>query len=181
MPTIIQAAPRTKLRTSELRNLRRSGRLPGNIMGKNEASRMIHLSTVEFQRWLKQGASGFIDLQMEQGGSVTVLLEELQRDPVSRDLLHADFQLVQSGEVLRTKIPVKFTGTPKATKQGGIVQVQSAFIEVEALPKYLPQSLEYAIDDMDIGESVLVEDIALPPEVTLVSGSSECLVSVVKP
>ncbi|NIK78299.1 large subunit ribosomal protein L25 [Paenibacillus castaneae] len=181
MTTCLQAEQRIHLNPSGLRNLRKAGRVPGIVFGKNTENEMIHISNIEFQRWLKQGASGFIELQLEGKAPLSVLLEDLQRDPVTRDLLHIDFQQVQTNEVVLTKIPVKFKGTPIGTKVGGIVQIQSSFIEVEALPRHLPTTIEYDISRMDIGESLLVKDVELPSEVTVISGENELLVSVVKP
>lgn len=181
MTTCLQAQPRERLNKAGLKNLRRSGRLPANVFGNKLANEMLHISAIEFQKWLKQGASGFIELQVEGKGSISVLLEDLQRDPRTRDLLHVDFQQVQSNEIVRTKVAVKFVGTPVGASLGGIVQIQNPFIEVEALPGHLPHDLEYDISNMTIGDSVLVKDVPMSSEVTLVSGPNECLASVVKP
>ncbi|TDF97079.1 50S ribosomal protein L25 [Paenibacillus piri] len=181
MTTCFQAEPRLRLNPSGLRNLRRSGRLPGIVFGRNAENEMIHISTIQFQKWLKQGASGFIELQVEGKGSLTVLLEDFQRDSVTRELLHVDFQQVQTNEIVRTKIPVKFKGTPIGTKQGGVVQIQCAFIEVEALPRHLPTAVEFDISDMSLGESLHVKDAKFSPDVTIVSEDNEFLLSVVKP
>ncbi|SFL99327.1 large subunit ribosomal protein L25 [Paenibacillus sp. 1_12] len=181
MTTLFQAEQRIHLNPSGLRNLRKSGRLPGVVFGRNLENKMIHISTIEFHRWLKQGASGFIEIQLEGKGSLSVLLEDLQRDPLTRDLLHVDFQQVQTNEIVRTKIAVKFKGKPIGMKQGGVVQIQCEFIEVEALPRHLPSAIEFDISDMNIGESVHVKDLELPSEVTVISGGNEFLVSVVKP
>jgi len=179
MTTVIQAEKRTKLKPSALRRLREAGCLPGIAFGKNRTNEMIHISTIEFQKWVKQGASGFIELQLD-GKKRTVLLEDLQRDPVTKAYLHVDFQFVQWDEIVRTKIAVKFTGTPAGVKQGGVVQVQSAHIEVEALPNDLPTAVEYDISGLEIGGAVQVKDITFSPTVTVVSGSEEFLVTVVK-
>nr|WP_145405079.1 50S ribosomal protein L25 [Paenibacillus xylanexedens] len=181
MTTYIQAEPRIKLKPSRLRNLRKSGRLPAIVFGKNTANEMIHIPSIQFQKWLKQGASGFIELQFEGKPALTVLLEDLQRDPVTKDLIHVDFQQVQTDEVLRTKIPVKFNGTPVGTKQGGVVQIQLAAIEVEALPRHLPAVVEFDISGMELGETLHVQDATFAPEVTVISEGNESLLSVVKP
>ncbi|MCQ6562344.1 50S ribosomal protein L25 [Paenibacillus mendelii] len=181
MTTYIQAEKRMPLNTSGLRNLRQSGRLPGVVFGRNIENAMIHISNIDFQKWLKQGDSSLIELQFDGGDSLSVLLEDLQRHPVTRDLVHVDFQRVQKDEIVRTKIAVKFKGTPAGTKQGGVVQIQSEFIEVEALPRHLHAAIEVDISDMIIGESVYVKDLKLPQEVTVVSGVNESLASVVKP
>ncbi|MGO4529135.1 50S ribosomal protein L25 [Paenibacillus sp. 2TAF8] len=181
MTTLIQAENRIKLKPSKLQNLRQSGRLPGIVFGKNTENEMIHIPSVPFQKWLKQGASGFIELQFEEKPSLTVLLEDLQRDPVTRELLHVDFQQVQNNEVLRTKIPVKFNGTPVDAKYGGVVQIQLATIEVEALPRHLPTVVEFDISAMKIGQTLHVEDAEFAPEVTVISEGNESLLSVIKP
>jgi len=181
MLTHFQAEKRGTMNTSGIRNLRRSGRLPGIVFGRNAENKMIHLSTIDFQKWLKQGASGFIGLQLAGEEPVSVLLEDLQRDPVTRELIHVDFQLVQNHEIVRTKLAVKFKGTPVGTKQGGVVQIQCEFIEIEALPEHLPGAIEYDISGMNIGDSVYVGDISFSPEVKVISGGNEFLVSVVKP
>lgn len=181
MAAYIHTERRSRLNTSGLRNLRREGRLPGVVFGKNVNNEIIHISTIQFEKWLRRGASGFIELKMEGDSSLTVLLEDLQRDPVTGDLLHVDFQLVQMGEIIRTKIPVKITGTPVGTKSGGVVQIQDPYVEVEALPKDLPSSVELDISAMEIGETRLVKDLDLPSELTVISGANELLVSVSKP
>ena len=181
MTTCLLAQPRAHRNKSGLRNLRSSGRLPANVYGNKLANEMIHVSAIEFQKWLKQGASGFIELQIEGKGAISVLLEELQRDPRTRIPLHVDFQQVQSNAIVRTKVAVKFVGTPAGASYGGVVQIQNPYIEVEALPAYLPHDLEYDISGLMIGDSVLIRDVPLSPDVTLVSGPNECLASVVKP
>lgn len=181
MSTCFQAESRARLSKTGLKNLRREGRLPANVFGNKLANEMIHISAIEFQKWLKQGASGFIELQIEGKGSISVLLEDLQRDPRTRDVLHVDFQQVQTNAIVRTKIPVKFVGTPAGARFGGVVQIQNPYIEVEALPAQLPHDLEFDISGMMIGDSVLVKDVPISTEVTLVSGPNECLASVVKP
>lgn len=181
MTTCFQAEPRILLNSSGLRELRRSGRLPGVVFGRNAENKMIHISAIQFKKWLKQGASGFIELQLEGKGSLTVLLEDFQRDPVTREVLHVDFQQVKSNEIIRTRIPVKFNGMPVGTKQGGVVQIQCSSIEVEALPKHLPAEIEFDISGMEIGESLYVKDAKFSPDVTVVSEGNEFLLSVVKP
>lgn len=176
----MQAESRNRLNTSGLRNLRKSGRLPGIVFGNQSENEMIHISLNDFKKWMRQGSSGMISLEFEGKRTMSVLLEGLQRDPITRDVIHVDFQQLRSDTVVRTRIPVKFKGVPVGTKQGGIVQIQQAYIEVEALPRDLPDEFEYDISEFLIGGSVLVADVELPSGVTAVSEPNECLLSVVK-
>ncbi|MNJ41741.1 50S ribosomal protein L25 [compost metagenome] len=122
-------------------------------------------------------------MEVQVGGSdkIPVLLEGLQRDAVTREYTHVDFLRVKKDELVRTRVTLDYVGTPKGTKLGGIVQTQSTFIEVEALPHQLPSSISVDISELDIGDSLLVGNVELPPEVTLLSAENELLVSVVTP
>ncbi|GBF73664.1 5S rRNA E-loop-binding protein [Paenibacillus sp. 598K] len=180
MTALIHTELRPKLNPSGLRNLRQEGRLPGVVFGRHADNRHIHISTGDFKRWLKQGGSGFIQLNLEGEQPLTVMLEDLQRNPVTRELLHVDFQLVQTDGIIRTKLPVKFTGTPNGTRYGGVVQIQDPYVEVEALPQHLPATVEVDISAMEIGETIFVRDVPFADEVTVISGPNEILLSVLK-
>jgi len=181
MAKSLLAEKRTHMNTSALRNLRHSGRIPGIVFGRNKSNEMIHISAIEFQRWLRQDGSGIIQLELEGNMQLPVLLEDLQRHPVTQDVIHIDFQHVQSNESVRTKVAVKFLGTAVGTKSGGVVQIHKEFIEVETLPQHLPNVIELDISGMDIGESLYIRDVGFAPEVTVLSGANDFLVSVAKP
>lgn len=177
----LEAERRSHLSKGGIKQLRKTGRLPAIVYGNKLDNEMIHISATAFQKWLKTGDSGFIDLQINGEEGIPVLLEDFQRDPRTQELLHVDFKQVQKNEAVRTKVTVKFTGTPAGASAGGVVQVQSPVIEVEALPQHLPSAVEHDISDLQIGDTVHVKDVTLPPEVTVLSGENEVLMSVIKP
>lgn len=181
MRACFAAEQRSPLNRSGLKHLRRSGRLPGVVMGLNKESDMIHISSQEFQRWVRGGGSGLLEVQLNGSDKIPVLLEGLQRDAVTREYIHVDFLRVRTDELVRTKVTLDYVGTPKGTKVGGIVQTQSTFIEIEALPHQLPSSISVDISGLNVGDSLLVGDVKLPPEVALLSSENELLVSVVTP
>ncbi|GIP33201.1 50S ribosomal protein L25 [Paenibacillus sp. J2TS4] len=177
----LQAANRSHLTRSGLKQLRKEGRLPGVVFGKQTENRMIHISTREFQRWAKSGASQVIQLSIDGAKTVPVLLEGLQSHPVTGEWLHVDLLQVNMNEQVKTRISVEFKGTPKGTKVGGTMQIQGTSIEVEGLPGDLPSSIIKDIEDLDVGESILVSDLSLPEGVTVLSPADEQLVSIVPP
>ncbi|MFD3261514.1 50S ribosomal protein L25 [Paenibacillus lentus] len=181
MRACFAAEQRSPMNRSGLKRLRNQGRLPGVVMGLNKESDMIHISSQEFQRWVRGGGSGLLEVQVGGTDKIPVLLEGLQRDAVTREYIHVDFLRVRTDELVRTRVTLDYVGTPKGTKLGGIVQTQSTFIEVEALPHQLPSSISVDISELEIGDSLLVGNIELPPEVTLLSSDKELLVSVVTP
>lgn len=181
MRTCFQAELRQPTNRGGLKSLRREGRLPGVIMSPNEDTTMIHVALKEFQRWAKSGGTGVLELQLEGSGTIPVLLEAIQRDPVTRDLIHADFLRVNHKEIVRTWVMVDYIGTPIGTKKGGVVQTQVTMIEVEALPADLPTSIAIDINHLEIGDSLQVGNLQLPSGVELISSVNEFLLSVITP
>lgn len=180
MKQSIQAEKRSHLTRSGLRQLRQNGRLPSIVYGKHVDDEMIHISIRDFNQWAKQGYSGVVELDIE-GSKMNVMLEAVQHDPITRDLIHADFMHVRMDEAVRSRIPLEFVGTPAGVKGGGILHTQATHVEVECLPKDLPTAIVYDISHLDIGESATVEQLSLPSEVTLVTAADELLVSVLAP
>lgn len=181
MSISIHAEQRQHLTRSGLKQLRGEGRVPGIIFGSGMDNAMIHISRKEFHQWAKSSGAGIVNLRLGETEKVAVLLEDVQQDPISGEYLHMDFLRVRQDEVVRTRIPVQFNGTPAGTKLGGIIQTDSTTIEVEALPANLPTALEYDISEMQIGDTVLASDIVLPSNVELISSADEFLMSIVAP
>jgi len=181
MQVCFQAERRAPMNSTGLKRLRKEGRLPGIVFGKNTENAMIHISTKEFQKWTRGGGTGVFKLDIEGIGTVPVLLEGVQRDTVTKDMIHVDFLQISKDQTVRTKIVIDYTGTAKGTKLNGIVQKQSTVIEIQALTEDLPSAITVDISDLDIGDSILAGDIALPSGVSLVSSVNELLVSVVAP
>jgi large subunit ribosomal protein L25 len=164
-----------------LKHLRNSGRLPAVVFGSGTDNQNIHLSTKEFGKWIRRGSGGIIELNLENHDSIPVLLEAIQRDPVTQEYIHVDFLRVKKDELVRTKVNIEFAGTPRGTKLGGIVQTQSTFIEIESFPDKIPGSIVVDISHLEIGDSFHVGDIELPDGLVLISATNELLLSVVTP
>lgn len=181
MRTCFQVEERIPTNRTGLKQLRNSGRLPAVVFGSGTDNTMIHLSTKDFRKWIKGGSGGIIELNLENHDSIPVLLEAVQRDPVTQEYIHVDFLRVKRDQLVRTKINIEYVGTAQGTKLGGIVQTQSTFIEVESFPDKIPASIVVDISHLEIGDSMTVGDIKLPDGLELISAENELLVSVVTP
>lgn len=181
MSSSIQTKIRPKLTRSELNQLRESGRLPGIVFGRGRDNTMVHLAEKDFMQWAKNGESQIIQLQIEEMGTIPVLLENVQRDPLTRKLVHIDFLQVRMDEKVRTKVSVELTGTPEGTKTGGILQTQVSQIEVEGLPNQLPSVITVDISNLQVGDTLTAGELTIPEGVALVSSPDELLVSIVPP
>lgn len=178
----IQAEKRSHLTRSGLRQLRRSGRIPSVVYGKHVEDMMIHVSTKDFHQWAKQeGVAGVVELEIAGGKPLAVMLEDVQYDPVNRDILHMDFMHVRMDERVRSRIPIELTGTAAGVKSGGVLHTQATHVEVECLPKDLPTTIVVDVSALEIGDSMFVEQLSLPSEVSVLSAPDELLVTVLSP
>ena len=169
------------------RRLRRAGRIPGVVYGKGRESTPIALDGNRLLRILRRSERGLntlVEVRSEDPafGHRTVLVKDLQRHPVRGDLLHADLYEVDLEQTVEVSVPVHLVGTARGVAvSGGIVEHTLREIEVACLPGSIPDAVEVDISGLDIGESLHVSDIPLPPGVTLRTDPSLAVVSVAAP
>lgn len=168
----------------KLHKIRQDGNIPAVFYGPKEASTPITLSEVEFVKaWRKAGESSIIAL--EAGGEThDALIQEVDVDPVTGKVRHADFYIVEKGKKVQVNVPLVFEGVAPAIKElaGTLTKVLHE-VEIEAKPADLPHELTVSIDSLvDFDAKVLAKDIKLPAGVTLVTDPEEvvALVSEVK-
>lgn len=175
------AETRAAMNKTGLKQLRLSGRIPAVVFGTGENNMMIQLSAKEFGKWARNGKGGILELRFDDREPLPVLLESVQRDPITREYIHVDFLRININEVVRTRVNLDYIGTAKGAKLGGVVQIQSTFIEIESFPDRIPAIIPVGISELDIGHSLHVGDLKLPDGVVLISSANELLVSVVTP
>lgn len=111
-----------------------------------------------------------ISLKIEGVSQETiVLLKEYQMDPVSKDLLHADFLAVKENEQVKVRVPVVLTGRSEGVLSGGILSQMKREIELFALPAAIPEKLEVDVTALKIGGSIHIKELKLPAGITVKS------------
>ena len=158
--------------------LRRSGQLPAVIYGPGAEPTAIQINAREAARELRfvQGAE-LVELTLD-GQVLNVLLQDLQRDSIRGDFLHADFYAVDMTRKVRARIPVRLVGTSFAVVSlSGVLVRGVTELEVEALPGDLIPHVEADLSVLkEIGEVIHVRDLALPPALTLLTDPDELIV-----
>lgn len=177
----LRAETRAAMNKTGLKQLRLSGRIPAVVFGTGENNMMIQLSAKEFGKWARNGKGGILELRFDDREPLPVLLESVQRDPITREYIHVDFLRININEVVRTRVNLDYIGAAKGAKLGGVVQIQSTFIEIESFPDRIPAIIPVDISELDIGNSLHVGDLKLPDGVVPISSANELLVSVVTP
>jgi len=93
--------------------------------------------------------------------------------------MHVDFYEFEKGKALRTRVPVRLIGNPVGVKEGGILEVLMHQIEVECLPKDLPEEITLDINELALDRAMHVSSLVLPAGVRSLIPSDQvvCLVA----
>lgn len=168
----LNAEPRADKGKGASRRLRHAGKVPAIIYGGDRDPESLTLSHNELVRNLEHEAFYSHILTVRVGGAETpAILRDLQRHPSRPLILHVDLQRVSMTETLRTHVPLHFLGedtAPGVKTGGGLVSHELTDVEVECLPKDLPEFIAVDISAMEIGDSIHLSQLALPAGVALV-------------
>lgn len=163
----LQAQRRSERGSNAARRLRRQGWLPAVLYNERGETLSLCLERHALEMVLRQHASGNLiaDLVIDSGDPRRVLLRELQHDPVTDALLHADFVELSMTHKMRIHVPVELTGTAVGVHEGGLMHQLLRSLEVECLPGDLIETLPVDVSAMKIGDTLRVADLKLPPGV----------------
>jgi len=168
MPQLSLAARvRTDTGKGAARRLRRSDQVPAIFYGPNSQPVMLAVKYLDLKTLLKSASSENVifQLQIESGqgsSNKTVMLKELQADPIKPVYYHADFYEISMDKELTLNVPVHLVGTPAGAAKGGILQHVKRDLSVACLPGNLVEFLEVDVTALDIGDAVHVKDLVLP-------------------
>ena len=171
---ILQAKGREDTGKGASRRLRRlAGEVPAIVYGGKKDPTKIVLTHKDVAKALENEAffSSIISLDIE-GASEDVIIKDIQRHPAKKIVLHMDFFRVSKTTVLQTKVPLHFINEdtcPGVKLGGGIVAHTMTDIEIQCLPKNLPEFIEVDMAEVDLGDIVHISDIVLPEGVESVA------------
>lgn len=166
------------------RRLRRTGWLPAVVCGANGESRAIQIPGHEFSLVLRHHFSEnlLFDLTVDQEQVRKVLLKEVQHDPVTDEILHADFVEISMTRKMRVRVPVRLAGDPVGvTQEGGILDHFLREVEVECLPGDLVEAIVGDVSGLKLGGTLLVRDLAVPPTLRVLTDSAQPVAGVSLP
>ena len=166
----LNAESRTDTGKGASRRLRHAGKVPAIIYGGNKDPEALTLSHNELLRNLEHEAFYSHILTIRTGGGTTsAILRDLQRHPSKPVIMHVDLQRVTADEALRTHVPLHFIGEDSnpAVKAGGLVSHEQTEVEIECLPKDLPEFIAVDISAMEIGDTLHLSDLKVPEGVVL--------------
>ncbi len=159
--------------------LRKDGFLIANIYGKGIENINASFKSNEFIRAMKNKTT-LAFLVTVAGTEYKVVIQDYQRHPVTSMLLHVDLRVVLDGVVSKYLIPVKTEGTPIGLKNRGILVNSKNRILVKCAGENLPNSFTLDVSGLEVGSSILMRDIAVPANVTILEEDRVAVTGVIK-
>jgi large subunit ribosomal protein L25 len=167
------AFPRATEGRGASRRMRRAGKAPGIVYGGTVKPTPIELDHNALFHALRNESFHSTILTMKLDGAATkVLLRDVQMHPFRNEILHVDFQRVDENRKIHMKIPLHFVNgeiSPAVKLNGAIVSHVTTELDISCLPKDLPEFIEVDLTELDVGHSMHVSAMKLPPGVTVVT------------
>ncbi|HEU5359601.1 MAG TPA: 50S ribosomal protein L25 [Candidatus Deferrimicrobiaceae bacterium] len=143
------------------------GKVPGVMYGKGLETRAVEFDRRDLEKFLGVARRGTIIVRMNvQDGSETkesfAVLREIQTNPRTDRVIHVDFYEVAFGKKFRVEVPIRVRGKAAGIEQGGILEQVTRSLEVECLPKDVPEFLEVEVSALSIGDSLHLSDVKFP-------------------
>ncbi len=161
----INAEKRSLGKKSDLNVLRDKGLIPGIIYGAGQEGMKISFNAREFAREYKKsiGTVAFFDIAVD-GNTYKTFIKERQIHPLTREVVHIDFLELHKGKSITIDVPINFSGEALGAKEGGVFEVIHRTIQVTCLPKDIPEEISFDISNMNIGDSIHLNDLNLPED-----------------
>jgi large subunit ribosomal protein L25 len=172
----LEAYPRATVGKNENRRTRVAGRTPANIYGNERTEAMsLELDTVELKKaLLKGGRNPLFNLSIA-GEDCVAMVREMQKHPVTDIIFHMDLLEIPLGQPMQFEVAIDYVGDNKKVRGGdAILDIMRRSIEVECLPRKLPESLELDISELEIGDRIAIEDLKME-DVTILTELDETL------
>lgn len=179
---VIKVEKRSDTNSSANRRLRKSGYLPASIFGKKMENLSVAVKKDEFEKALtKFGRHSMYKLDISGDTSYTVIVKEIQNDPLGKGILDVGFQQISLTEEIKNDVSIKVLGVEAVEAKRLVVIHQMNTITVKGLPQNIPDMIEIDVSNLQAGESVNIGDIKLPEGIVPENDPKQAVVTVIEP
>ncbi len=177
----IPAQSRTE--ADDARGIRRSNMIPAVVYGAGFDNQHLKMDYQTFRRAFEKATySTIINLNVEGGETIEVLVHDVSYHPVSDDILHVDFYKVDMKKKVTTHLALDFIGTSQAVKEGNVLNTSRQELQITCLPGDLIHNIEVDISVLEkVGDSIHVGDIPVPQGIEILDAPEDTIVNVVEP
>jgi len=181
----LSATRRTGTGRAAVRKIKAQGAVPAIIYGGKTKAEPLQVPKRDISLMLSHASGENILVELEIDGDKTgrlALVQEVQHSPVGGDILHVDFHAVSIDQMIEADVPLEPTGTPEGVKTfGGLLEQSLRSLEIECLPKDLPDLITVDVSHLNIGDAIHVKEIQLPEGVKTRISPDLTVFSVVAP
>lgn len=181
----LEAEPRESTGKSANRQYRENSMIPAVVYGQDVENKNLVVRRGDIIPLLQDGAlnNRLLDLVVEdEDNDRSVLIKDVDTDPVDDVLQHVDFQQVRPDDRVQVDVPVELTGeSPGVELEGGIIDQPMRTLAVDCKVEDIPELIEVDIDELEIGDAVFVSDITPPSGVDLLDNEQQTIVSIQPP
>ena len=162
----------------EARKNRKAGKIPGILYGKTIQNTMIEIASLELNEYLyNEGATGIVNVCLE-GNEHKAIIKEVQRDAITRDIVHIDLEKVEANTTVTASVPVSFTGEENLVRHGIVLQKQKDTIKVKCEADNIPKVINLDVTNAKIGDSFRLTDVEFANEICIVDSLDSVLATV---
>src|SRR5205809_6687400 len=181
----LKAEPRTDVGRSAVRKLKARGMIPAIIYGGKDKPQPLQVAARDINVMMSHASGENVLVELEVAGekcSRTALVQEVQHSPVGGEIRHLDFHAISMDETIQAEVPLEPIGVANGVKNfGGLLEQSLRTLEVECLPRDLPDKITVDVSALNIGDSIHVRDIHLPAGVAAKTQSDLTAFSVLAP
>ncbi|HLJ59567.1 MAG TPA: 50S ribosomal protein L25 [bacterium] len=179
------AVTRSAVGKNAVKKIRQDGFVPAILYGRTREPLPLSLARKDVLGALATGRNVLIDLRIARDGeelSDTVMITEIQRHHLRREVLHVDLHQISMTEALEVDVPIVFVGTPEGVASGGgILEAHRREVTVRCLPTQIPDRLAVSVAGLGVGDALHVRDIQVAEGIEVLTPPEEVLVAVVAP
>ncbi|MGO1923030.1 MAG: 50S ribosomal protein L25/general stress protein Ctc [Jeotgalicoccus sp.] len=170
-----------KSKQSELKELRQTGKVPAVVYGFETENTSLSVDENEFIKVIREvGRNGVIDLEIADGVT-QVMVNEYQFDALKNQVTHIDFIAINMQTEVTVEVQIELTGEAPGQKEGGVLEQPLFEVSVTAKPADIPETIEVDISELNVGDSIHVEDIRSKGNFVIENEDADALVIVSAP
>ena len=174
----LQINQREKKTRHSSRQCRRKGLVPGVLYGKGINNFLFEIGELELNHALSvTGEHGLLNINSQEG-SLNTLIKEVQRDPVTRRVLHIDLEKVEGNEEIETVVPINYVGEEYINKLDAVLQKNIDSIKVKCSPSNIPKGVNLNVGRAKPGDQFKIADVEFGNEITVVDDLNSIVASV---
>ena len=166
--SVLNVEPRVRTGKGGSRKVRQDGLVPAVVYGKGIESLTLRLDPKDLQQAIATEAGWNTLITLKGDGPFdgkVVILKDLQIDAIRRDVQHVDFHAIDLKKKLAVMVPVQPMGKSKGEIEGGTLQLVRHELEVFCLPTNIPTSIDIDVTELDVGDVIHIDEVALPDDV----------------